>query len=251
MAIRPEKITVCFAVFAALVLSGCDETVQPASGAFTRTGEIIAYGGGDGGAQHACFTCHGLSGAGDGALAPRLAALDLGYLHRQLDDYADGRRRHDAMAKVAGKLKPDDRGKVAAYYAALPIASTSGPANLPGSRHPLYDYGDVTRGLAPCASCHGQDGESGVPAVPPLAGQSAAYIAEQLRAWKRGDRQNDPGHVMLKISQSLTPAEIDALSAFAASLSGVLRQQAKATSLPARRDDPRNGALARPPHGPE
>src|SRR3546814_5826357 len=66
---------------------------------FRATGETIAMSGGNGGAAAACFTCHGLEGEGDGEVSPRLAGLDPGYLHRQLDDYANGRREHEAMRR--------------------------------------------------------------------------------------------------------------------------------------------------------
>ncbi|HVY65806.1 MAG TPA: c-type cytochrome [Gammaproteobacteria bacterium] len=43
---------------------------------------------------------------------------------------------------------------------------------------------------ATCAACHGPDGNSVTPDWPMLAGQHAAYIVKQLKAFKNGDRQN-------------------------------------------------------------
>src|SRR3546814_12851484 len=57
---------------------------------------------------------------GDGEVSPRLAGLDPGYLHRQLDDYANGRREHEAMRTIALRLPEEDRRKVSAFYASLP-----------------------------------------------------------------------------------------------------------------------------------
>jgi cytochrome c553 len=88
---------------------------------FRATGETIAMSGGDGGAKAACFTCHGLKGEGDGKDSPRLAGLDRGYLHRQIDDYANGRREHPAMRAIALRLSDRDRAKVSVFYAALPV----------------------------------------------------------------------------------------------------------------------------------
>src|SRR5690606_23988349 len=99
--------------------TGCDAPPRY-SDPFRATGETIAMSGGDAGAAAACFTCHGIEGEGDGRLSPRLAGLDAGYLHRQLDDYASGRREHEAMRAIAKKLTAADRSKVASYYAALP-----------------------------------------------------------------------------------------------------------------------------------
>ena len=53
----------------------------------------------------------------------------------------------------------------------------------------------------------GANGEGEGYANPPLAGQPAAYLAEQLERWRYAERRTDPGHVMLQISQRLTPPE--------------------------------------------
>ena len=41
-----------------------------------------------------------------------------------------------------------------------------------------------------CAACHGPDGNSINPIWPNLAGQNADYLAEQIRAFKTGAREN-------------------------------------------------------------
>lgn len=41
-----------------------------------------------------------------------------------------------------------------------------------------------------CAACHGADGNSANPVWPSLAGQNAAYIVDQLKAFKSGAREN-------------------------------------------------------------
>src|SRR3546814_2076181 len=85
---------------------------------------------------------------------------------------------------------------------------------------PIYVKGDPSRGLLPCADCHGPKGEGLGPANPALAGQPAVYLAAQLRAWRRGERRNDPGNVMTGISLRLIPSEIVRVAAYAASLPG-------------------------------
>jgi cytochrome c553 len=99
--------------------------------AFRASGEVIAFSGGDGGATHACATCHGLQGEGDGRLTPRLAGLDAGYLRRQLDDYANGRREHALMRDIVRRLDHGDRAKVSAYYASLPATGSFLPQTSP------------------------------------------------------------------------------------------------------------------------
>ena len=49
---------------------------------------------------------------------------------------------------------------------------------------------DVASKAATCAACHGADGNSLNPEWPSLAGQHAGYIAQQLKAFKEGVREN-------------------------------------------------------------
>ncbi|MEJ5978921.1 c-type cytochrome [Novosphingobium sp. PS1R-30] len=182
----------------AAILGGCADA-GGGNPAFTASGEVIALSGGDGGPTHACASCHGLKGEGDGRLVPRLAGLDAGYLHRQLDDYANGRREHAEMRAIVRGLDLDDRGKVSAYYATLPATASALPRVSP-----LY--------AARCAACHGPTGEGLGPANPPLAGQSAAYVEAQLLAWRTGKRRGDGMGQMLAVSRALEPAEVENLA---------------------------------------
>lgn len=66
-----------------------------------------------------------------------------------------------------------------------------------------------------CAACHGADGKSSNPMWPNLAGQHAAYLVKQLRAFKAGTR-NDP--IMGPMSMALSEADIEDLAAYYAQL---------------------------------
>lgn len=200
---------------AALLLMGCGGG-QRGQDPLRATGEVIAFSGGDGGARNACFTCHGVDGAGDGQATPRLAGVSRGYLLKQLQDYASGRRDDAVMTPIAKRLHAEDRRKVAAFYEALPV-SPPRPGAWSAAAEALYQRGDPTRELAACADCHGTTGV-GDAANPPLAGQPAAYLAGQLARWARAERRNDPRGVMLAISRRLTASEIAAVSAYAAGL---------------------------------
>jgi cytochrome c553 len=223
-----------------LATSGCGDVEPTSAQRFTATGEIIALSGGDAGATYACIACHGIDGTGNGAGAPRLAGLDAGYMQRQLGAYADGRRHHILMGHVAQRLSWQDRRAVSDFYAALPPAKGG---TAPSKPHPLYVGGDPARGIQPCAMCHGSDGGGGGPANPPLAGQPAPYLAEQLNAWAISARRSDPLNVMQQISVRLTPGERTALAEYASALpGGALRPEYPATFPATRRDDPRNDA---------
>ncbi len=62
-----------------------------------------------------------------------------------------------------------------------------------------------------CASCHGQDGNSMMPAFPKLAQQHASYLSKQLYAFKDGSRKDQ---VMGSMAQSLTDTDIADVSAY-------------------------------------
>ena len=234
---------------AALALGGCAVVDDTSADRFAETGELIALSGAGAGAQNACFTCHGIDGQGDGIGAPRLAGLDAGYLERQLVAYADGRRQHPQMAWIAERLGHSERAAVSTYYALLPREIDGVQQAAPLA---LYHAGDPARGLPACAECHGDQGEGTGAGNPPLAGQPAAYLAHQLEQWRAAKRRNDPGEVMLRISQVLTPSESAALSAYAAGLEGAPADpRSPAASLSARRGDPRSGVSALPLHVPE
>lgn len=234
---------------AVTLLTGCAVGETTSLDRFTEDGRVIALSGGEAGAANACFTCHGLDGQGDGAGSPRLAGLDAGYLERQLEAYADGRRYHTQMGYIAQQLDARERKAVAFHYAALPFDAG---ATMPAERLPLYHEGDASRGIVACAACHGDRGQGVGPANPPLAGQPAAYLAEQLDLWRRSQRRNDPGDVMLRISQLLTPSEARALAGYSASLPGGPPSPGFPAAFPAaHRGDPRSGASGPPLHVPE
>ncbi len=74
--------------------------------------------------------------------------------------------------------------------------------------------GDAAAGkakAASCAGCHGAAGISANPMWPNLAGQKAAYLAKQMKAFRDGTR-NDP--TMSAMAKPLTDADIDNLAAY-------------------------------------
>lgn len=238
------------AAVAALSIAACAAVDTTSTDRFSATGEVIALGGAGAGAANACFTCHGLDGSGDGAGSPRLAGLDAGYLERQLIAYADGRRDHRQMAWIAQRLDPAERRSVADHYAGLPFAGASRRA-APGGEQ-LYHRGDPARGIPACANCHGGNGEGIGPANPPLAGQSALYIAGQLDEWRKSRRRNDPDDVMLAVSQRLSPEQMVAVARYAAALpGGPPRPESAAALRSAHRAATRSDAPAPPRHVPE
>ena len=68
---------------------------------------------------------------------------------------------------------------------------------------------------ATCAGCHGPAGISPNPLWPSLAGQHAAYMVKQMKAFRDGTR-NDP--MMSPMAKPLSDQDIEDLAAYYASL---------------------------------
>lgn len=184
------------------------------------TGRLVASGGArKGGAEMACFTCHGADGAGDPAGAvPRLAGLPAWYMYKQLNDYASGSRDSASMTGIARRLTESEREAVASYYALLeapyPPRQPAGDLRMLQWGQQLAAVGAAGRAVPACISCHGADGSGMPPSVPYLAGQHAEYIALQLHLFRNGERDNDPQDVMHAIAKKLSDEDIEAVAAY-------------------------------------
>jgi len=158
-----------------------------------------------------CADCHGQSGEGQASF-PRLAGMDAAYLARQLDDFASGRRTSTVMTPVAKALEASDRELLARYYARLPPPQAAGPGNADPLGERLALRGAWDRGIPACVQCHGPDGRGVGAAFPALAGQAPGYLVNQLRAFRDGQRSNDPLQLMRAPASKLTDDEIDAVA---------------------------------------
>ncbi|MEY2168812.1 MULTISPECIES: c-type cytochrome [unclassified Rhodanobacter] len=187
--------------------------VAGATDAATSAAKIVKQGNGKGAAP--CMACHGVDGGGMEATGyPRLAGLDAAYLQRQLDDFANGTRANSVMQPNASALSEDERAALAKYYSAMPLpARFAKPATAPDAKgERLATRGDWSRELPGCVQCHAPGGVGVGASFPPLAGQPAAYIEAQLRAWQQGTRHNDPLALMQHVAKQLTPQEIQAVA---------------------------------------
>ncbi|MFA5171311.1 MAG: c-type cytochrome [Sulfuriferula sp.] len=159
----------------------------------------------------ACVGCHGAHGEGMPANGfPRLAGQNAEYLQTQLVALANGQRVNVMMTPIAKTLNADERAAVARYYAGL--GSTVGineavpEINSAGAR--LATQGRWPQGLPACIQCHGAMGAGVGSVFPALAGQSAIYIENQLRAWQQGTRTQGPLGLMKVIASKLSATDI-------------------------------------------
>ena len=180
-------------------------------------GAALAQQGGPG--ITACVACHGARGEGQAAAGfPRLAGQPKAYLLKQLQEFADGKRKNPQMEPIARALSAQQRGDVADHYASLPgwkadaKADASSPQSLLGSS--LATRGNWNKEIPACFACHGPDGAGIPPHFPALTGQPSAYTRAQLKAWQAGTRSNDPQGLMKAVADRMTDAEIDAISRY-------------------------------------
>jgi cytochrome c553 len=114
-----------------------------------------------------------------------------------------------ALAQAAAQTPPSTGG--AGPTAAAPAAAA--PAATPAASSP-FTAGKAANGegkAALCSSCHGPQGNSTNPEWPRLAGQSAVYIAEQLRLFKSGARDNP---IMKPLAAALSDQDIADLAVY-------------------------------------
>ena len=168
-----------------------------------------------------CTACHGEEGRSSSSLYPTLAGMDAAVIYKQLDDFRTRKRWYGAMNGIAQALSPQASADVAAYFASrsnglvsagLPYSGRGDPPNESASASRLVFDGDPSRGIPPCAACHGPN-EIKLGA-PPLNGQQSAYIERQVAAFAQGMRQNDIDERMRTIASQLTPRETYSVALF-------------------------------------
>ncbi|HQT88526.1 MAG TPA: c-type cytochrome [Acidiphilium sp.] len=166
-----------------------------------------------------CASCHGERemGSQDSGY-PGIAGLPASYIRAQLKAFRHGARDNVMMAAVASGVDAAQRRDLARYLAALPVvvtadAAKSAPLNPVGAALAVRG----AAGIPACASCHGAAG-LGSGSFPRLAGQSADYLAAQLRHWATGQRPAGNPPVMPAIAKRLSRAQIKAISAYYAAL---------------------------------
>jgi len=199
-----------------LTRSFAAESVKALRGDRRRGGEIVAIGTDYG--VVACARCHAFDGTADGSGAfPKLSGISSYYLAKQLRDFASGLRTDAIMSAIARKMKAEDIADVSEYYSGVSGTPTPAPQTSPdllalGTR--LATVGDQEKEIQACEACHGPQGRGESPAIPPLAGQYAPYIAFQMRMWRMGYRKNDANQQMANIARRLSPQDIEAIGLY-------------------------------------
>jgi DmsE family decaheme c-type cytochrome len=189
----------------------------------------------------ACAACHGEGGISKIPGMPSLVGQDPQYLVSAMRAYTNGQRKHEVMKALLSGVAEAELNSIALYYA----RQVPAPARTP-------PVGDPTAGKtasASCAACHGEQGVSANPEwstftdpsyrklltfPPSLAGQDAKYLADALKAYKDGSR-NDP--TMKGIVASIDERTINDIASYFASLRPAQPNPTNGTqTAPAKRD---------------
>jgi len=189
------------------------------AGLVVAVGMVGAVQAGDpeaGEAQAAvCAACHGEGGKQPISDAyARLSGLGERYLFDQLVDIREGDRHIPEMSGLLDGKSDQDLRDLAAYYNAQEMPEGEADPELVDAGEQLYRGGNLASGVAACAACHGAQGKGNEPAgYPRLSGQTATYTANQLKAYRSGERSYDAqSRIMSDIASRLTDDEIEAVA---------------------------------------
>lgn len=170
-----------------------------------------------------CISCHGEGGQGNAEMGyPYLAGLPISYIARQLRAFKSGQRENAVMQPIAATLEEADIQALASYFAQLqPPARALGK---PATAEQLTAGEDIARkgrwitGVPACFQCHGAAGQGVGSDFPPLSGQPAEYLKQQLDGWAKGTRTGDPIGLMQSVVAGLTDGERNAVAHYLASM---------------------------------
>lgn len=192
-----------------LALTAASVWAQPAANPL-RAAQIAA---GESIAKDRCAVCHGEQGQSVAPDFPRLAGQNASYMHKQLMDFADGRRKSAVMLEKAKQLSSEQMYTLGLYYQSLkPAVTLVADAQLAQVGQFVYDRGNPHSALPACVTCHGT-GARGTTELPRLAGQHPEYIIKQVKAFKSGDRAND-NTIMHLIASRVSDMELQAVATY-------------------------------------
>lgn len=157
----------------------------------------------------ACARCHGEDGNASGQY-PDLAGQQAEYTAKQLMDFKSGARNNSQMSPFVGVLSEQDMRTLGDYYAA------EFPKRQRGIDKALAEQGKTIAAELNCASCH-QKNYRGLNVIPRIARQNRVYLANQMKAFRDGERTNDNG-LKAPFMKNLTDEQIEALSHYFAGM---------------------------------
>lgn len=221
-------------VASGMLLGTCVVSVSHAAEAVAKPdaakGEQLYVNGDAARGVIACASCHGEAGNSIIPMNPNLAGQPYEYLVKQLTDFKpkgeQGPVRNgpdgapSVMAPLAAPLTEDDIRNVAYFLSTQKLnpetaASATNEQTMERGQA-IWRGGIPERGVPACAGCHSPNG-AGIPGkYPRLSGQYPGYIADQLRLFRSGDRNNSVE--MFEVADRMSDRDIAAVADYAAGL---------------------------------
>lgn len=192
------------------------EQTPPAPKGDPAKGQVIA--------STICGACHGADGNSPVSANPKLAGQSAEYLFKQMKNFKTGpegkpERTNPIMNGMIAAFDENQMHDLAAWFSAQTQKGEQAKnRDTVALGQKLYRAGDASKGLPACAGCHGPTG-AGIPAqFPRIGGQFQDYLEVQLKAFRAGERTNDPNQMMQTVALRLTDAEIKAVADYIAGL---------------------------------
>lgn len=165
-----------------------------------------------------CVACHGASGAGTAAGAPRLAGKNPDYLAHALSMFKAGTRTSVVMQAVASNLSDGEMHDLAMYFSNQhpPLAESSAPPSpsLVKAGKQLSEMGAAPN-VPACFSCHAAGGKGNGPRFPSIAGEPAAFIVNRLHEFQARAKSRTPAPgTMAAVAATLNEAQIGEAAAY-------------------------------------
>ena len=167
-----------------------------------------------------CLACHGPDGNSVTPQWPKLAGQHPGYTKKQLVELKASEMRSNAMmAPMIKGLSEQDMDDLAAFYASRPRSGGFASAERVALGERVYRGGNLETRVAACMGCHGPKGLGDpLAGFPSLAGQHAAYVVIQLKAFRSGERRNDISGMMQDVARWMSDDEMEAVAEYIAGL---------------------------------
>lgn len=162
-----------------------------------------------------CAACHGPEGNSVNPEWPKIAGQHQKYLAEQLQAYKSGDRQGPLMVGQVAGLDEQDMRDLAAYFASRETSTGEADPELVDLGESIYRGGIAEKDVPACIACHGPTGK-GNPAAgwPAVSGQHATYTANQLKAYRSGERRTDANQMMRNVAAELNDDEIAAVASY-------------------------------------
>jgi cytochrome c553 len=191
---------------------------------FSMTTSVFAKGNLEAGKQKSatCVACHQADGNSTTPAWPKIAGQHEDYLIKQIKEIRkgdQGKRPNPAMYAFVEKLTDQDIEDLAAYFTSQKQTPGEAQKSLVEKGRKIYHGGLVDKGIPACAGCHSPNGAGNKLAkFPVISGQQADYLEAQLKAFRAGQRSNDPNEIMRTISAKMSDEEMKAVSSYISGL---------------------------------